>query len=129
MRELKPGARRTKARLQRRQEYADYMQSRAWFERRARWYDQELRRRGVTELECFGGCGEVWTLRDDLHHVSYDRLGEEAHGDLWALCKPCHHRLHDLFERRSWRNISRTVANLRALSILRAEHSSRGHGG
>ncbi|MFF8819121.1 HNH endonuclease [Leucobacter sp. NPDC015123] len=43
------------------------------------------------------GCGKPWKLKqDDLHHITYDRLGAEEHEDLWPLCRGCHTLIHDL---------------------------------
>jgi hypothetical protein len=30
----------------------------------------------------------------DVHHLTYDRLGDEAPGDLTALCRACHSYVH-----------------------------------
>jgi hypothetical protein len=31
----------------------------------------------------------------DAHHLTYERLGAEAPGDIVALCRPCHRAQHD----------------------------------
>ena len=57
-----------------------------------------------------------------MHHASYDRLGNEAHEDLWPLCRPCHTNLHDVLDStKSWRKLSRLVANTHALSIVQRD--------
>jgi hypothetical protein len=64
--------------------YAAYISSEVWRERR------------VIQLENDGhrcqGCGGA----DDLHvhHVTYDRLGNEAPGDLVTVCEVCHGFIH-----------------------------------
>jgi hypothetical protein len=44
------------------------------------------------------GCGrhvnEYGSARLDLHHLTYDRRGKEKPGDLLALCRDCHRRVH-----------------------------------
>jgi 5-methylcytosine-specific restriction endonuclease McrA len=36
----------------------------------------------------------------EIHHLTYDRLGDELLIDLVAFCKPCHQRAHPL--KRLW---------------------------
>ena len=31
----------------------------------------------------------------DVHHLTYDNLGQEAACDVVALCRPCHEREHE----------------------------------
>jgi hypothetical protein len=31
---------------------------------------------------------------EEVHHTTYERLGDELPGDLLAVCRPCHARLH-----------------------------------
>ncbi len=120
MRELSPWAKRSNGREAHRAFYASYMRSPAWWQRRHRWVEEEsvLLQSGQS-INC-AGCGEPWRLsRDDLHHVSYDRLGAEHHDDLWPMCRHCHTALHDLLASTpSWRKLSRELANQLALGVL-----------
>ena len=36
-------------------------------------------------------CGEYAT---DIHHLTYENVGNEALADLVSLCRKCHHRKH-----------------------------------
>jgi len=64
--------------------YAEYMQSEEWWERR--W---EI-------IERDGGCCIRCKSTDDLqvHHLSYERLGDEEDADLVTLCLDCHNLIH-----------------------------------
>jgi hypothetical protein len=65
-------------------EYEAVMRSGGWRRRRR----QAIRRAGRRCEQC----GERGPL--DVHHVTYDRLGREAPGDVIALCPTCHARTH-----------------------------------
>lgn len=122
MRELRPEQQRSLGREQHRQRYAAYMVSPAWFARREKWYTEEKQRIGLPHVPC-RGCGSIWTLKKgDLHHIDYARLGNEAHDDLWAMCKNCHKGLHQLIESsKSWRNLPRRYANQWALPVFQRQ--------
>ena len=122
MRELGPWARKSQGRDAHRAFYATYITSATWFARRAQWAAEELARTSPGPIRCKGGCGKVWRAdRDDLHHFDYTRLGNEAHDDLWAMCRPCHTRIHELIESsRSWRKLPKRQANLQALAFMSA---------
>lgn len=121
MRKLRPNQQRSVGRDAHRALYADYMASPAWWERRREWERTELESTGFPNVLCVA-CGLKWTLRDDLHHIDYDRLGNEAHEDLWPMHRVCHTRLHQLIESsKSWRNMRRRFANVQALPVLRRE--------
>lgn len=118
---------RSNGREAHRQRYASYMRSPAWYQRRHQWAADEanLLPEGAGIL-CLG-CNESWTLRqDDLHHVTYDRLGAEDHEDLWPLCRTCHTLLHDqLVASRTWKKLPRTQGNHLALAQVRRERVGR----
>ncbi len=112
-------ARLTKTRLARRTEYADYMRSPAWWARRRLWWQHHTARTGTPTMCCPGGCGTTLTIDDDMHHRSYDRLGEEAHEDLIPLCRPCHDALHIMIEASpKWRQTDRALATDAALKQI-----------
>lgn len=124
MRELERNAKRSKGRDAHRARYAAYIVSPKWFHRREVWAATERARLGCEQLHCTG-CKQEWSLkRGDLHHVTYERLEDEAHDDLWAVCRECHDRLHELMDSsRSWKKLPRTLANEFAVSVLRGELS------
>jgi hypothetical protein len=105
-------------RLRRRAVYCTYMASRQWFARRECWAAEWVGRNGTGPrcLICSGG----WSLSDDLHHRTYQRLGREACGDLIPLCRRCHGALHPILEsERAWRRLSRVQATDLIVQTLR----------
>ena len=121
MRELRPGQIRSRGRDEHRERYAAYMRSPAWFRRRNRWVEEESARVAPSPVFCHGGCGRQWAVsRDDLHHCSYDRLGDEQHADLWAMCRSCHDQIHALMDSaKSWRKLPLRLRNEQALAVIR----------
>ncbi len=68
-----------------RRAYADWMGSAAWHRRRGAWRTHWVATLG-REPTC-AVCDEPWTLRGgDLHHRTYDRLGDDRYGDVVPLC-------------------------------------------
>ena len=66
--------------------YINYLKSKLWKERRY----AALERAG---FKCqFEKCGENQSL--EVHHKTYDRLGNEEPGDLIVLCSGHHWRTH-----------------------------------
>lgn len=63
-------------------EYRTYLDSVAWEKRRARMI-------AVAGHRC-QSCGATTGL--EVHHLTYNRLGEERDSDLEVLCPPCHVR-------------------------------------
>jgi len=63
--------------------YRKYLRTSHWKEFR----QQLLYERGVCEH-----CGT--TERLDVHHMTYDRLGDEAPEDVSVLCRDCHNEEH-----------------------------------
>jgi len=110
MREPRVGIVWNQSRVRRRSLYGTYMDSPVWWVTRKWW--------GETYLQVFGhdptcaACGADWTVRhDDLHHRSYERLGHERFGDLVALCRWCHSKVHRRLESsESLRRLGRTTA-------------------
>lgn len=66
-------------------EYAEYLQTPAWRERRA----ERLRFAGHRCEVCNAGG------RLEVHHRTYERLGRELMTDLVALCRECHRLFSD----------------------------------
>lgn len=66
-------------------EYREYMQSEAW---------RDLRSRVLQRDQCrCRDCGKA-SPSNDVHHLTYIRLGSENLADLVTLCRECHDRLH-----------------------------------
>lgn len=127
MRELGRWARKSQGRDRHRAFYARYIESAAWFRRREVWAEAEAERISPAPILCRGGCGTLWRVSvDDLHHCDYARLGNEAHEDLWAMCRSCHTALHQVLESsRSWRKLPKRQANFQAVAVLAARQSCR----
>jgi hypothetical protein len=70
-------------------DYPAYLRSPHWKAKRADY------RCSSQPQECI--CGETESLQ--LHHMTYDRIGDEALTDLTPLCGSCHNMIHEL-ERR-----------------------------
>lgn len=69
-------------------DYRERMASLEWQYRR--WRSLHLGRN-----RC-GRCGDSGTdIRLEIHHLSYDRLGNEDEADLIPLCRTCHENTHD----------------------------------
>ncbi len=66
--------------------YQVYLQSDGWKKRRAEAIDRAGRRCQL--------CNSVDSLQ--VHHRTYERLGNELPADLIALCRSCHAKFHDV---------------------------------
>lgn len=103
--------------------YAAYLASAAWWHRRDDWFDHE----SATGPVVCRGCEQPWLPeRDDLHHVTYARLGAEAHEDLWPMCRDCHEFLHWVLDRPGWGRAGRAQGHRRALAELRRRNTVGG---
>jgi 5-methylcytosine-specific restriction endonuclease McrA len=135
MRDPRSGLVWSTGRLARRAAYCDYMASPQWFALRERWATDWRAHHGA-EPTCLI-CGDRWSLeRDDLHHRTYARLGNEGSRDLIPLCRICHSALHRVLEcNPSWRLLGRaqatdlivTMLHRRRLSIGGSSHKTLGH--
>lgn len=67
-----------------REEYHQYLRSEAWQEKRR----DAIRRAGGRCSDCLA------TGKLHIHHLTYDRVGNELPGDLIACCPWCHHVRH-----------------------------------
>jgi len=97
--------------------YQRFMSSPRWRARRHKWLREYVRRFGTAPVcAC---CRRGWTLRDDLHHLSYDRLGNERHEDLLPMCRTCHRALHRILDTSPhWRAMPRSTASLAIIERL-----------
>ena len=68
----------------RRQKYEAYLQTDVWRAKRARVLARD---RGVCQ-----GCFELPATQ--VHHLTYERLGDEPLFDLISVCDECHERIH-----------------------------------
>lgn len=124
MRPLAPRARRSARRAAYRRRYAGHIESPRWRQRRIDWLAAERRRLGA-DPTC-AACGRRWTLRDDLHHATYERLGTERHADLVPTCRPCHEVLHAILERSSaWMAMPRPLATAGILARMQADRQQQ----
>ncbi|MEK9724008.1 MAG: HNH endonuclease [Rhodospirillaceae bacterium] len=67
-----------------RQRYRDHLDSPTWWDKRK----QVLKRAGH---KC-EGCGDA--LASEVHHLTYEHMGDEFLFELIAVCRACHERLH-----------------------------------
>lgn len=67
-------------------DYADYLQTEHWAQVRK----HKIAKTGRQCEKC-GRTGNV-----DVHHLTYERLGEELMEDLQVLCPICHKQVHGL---------------------------------
>ncbi|CAI9394035.1 hypothetical protein [Microbacterium sp. T2.11-28] len=106
--------------------HAIYLHSRAWYARRARWFDHAVT---LGSLTC-AGCGRNASRAElELHHLDYRGMSStggimhafELHEDLLPLHPYCHDLLHRLIDRDQLlsRNRTRRDATHIALSRLR----------
>jgi|GEM_PF-815041 len=119
MRDPRPGVAWSKRRAARRADYAAWMASAAWQDRRRRWLTSWAARHDYPPV-C-AACGGPWSLRGgDLHHRSYARLGHEADRDLIPLDRDCHDQLHKILESTpAWRRLGRVQATDLIVARLR----------
>ncbi len=66
--------------------YGEYLQTPHWKRKR----EEKIRAVGRRCQVCNQGPGPL-----DVHHRTYERLGEELDVDLTALCRSCHHLFHE----------------------------------
>ena len=73
-------------------EYQKYLRSRQWAGTRA------------LAIHRASAMCEVCSDRDylEVHHKTYERLGNETHDDLIVLCGSCHAKVHDKPARTAW---------------------------
>jgi 5-methylcytosine-specific restriction endonuclease McrA len=55
----------------------------------------------------------------EVHHVTYERMGEEALGDLVALCHGCHVDVTSMLRRRRYRRRTPRRADVQCLRDMR----------
>jgi hypothetical protein len=74
-------------------------------------------------------CDAPWTLRDQLHHRTYARLGAETWQDLVPMCRDHHAALHAVMEQNpAWRKVPREQATDLIAARLRAKIATGGDG-
>lgn len=69
--------------------YPHYLRSARWADKRREYQESGL------PQDCF--CGETEGIQ--LHHMTYERVGEELLTDLTPVCPPCHAMIHTLADR------------------------------
>lgn len=74
----------------RRKQYTDYIKSKAWKRKR----NKVIFRDGGQCKAIKNGkpCGSRKNL--EVHHLSYERFGNELFSDLVTLCEDCHKTIH-----------------------------------
>lgn len=93
-----------KARQTWRRDYDTYLASPAWAEFRRGWFERHPR------TGCYL-CGTRQRLQ--LHHLRYDRVGQERDSDVRAMCSSCHEKIH-AYARRQRMTVYNATMLLRA---------------
>jgi len=80
--------------------YKNYLKTKHWKYKRISIYRKYDRR--CTK------CGEAFQLIDsNVHHLTYERVGNELDEDLVLLCKECHKKVHGIEtkhrQKKSWK--------------------------
>lgn len=70
--------------------YYDYLKSHYWYDLKQRYKNSKLKQ------ECWC-CDSV--LNIVYHHKTYKRLGHERLDDIIPVCRLCHQKIHDRFQR------------------------------
>lgn len=73
--------------------YQEYLKSGEWKYLR----DKKLKQANYT---C-DGCGEQYRALE-VHHLTYERIGEELLTDLVVFCPQCHKKAHGLSPKSKW---------------------------
>jgi 5-methylcytosine-specific restriction endonuclease McrA len=94
--------------------YRDYSQTVWWRRRRDAYIAARAELPGSKRCELCGAVTPNKTgigLRYHVHHISYERLGQEHDDDLRLLCSPCHNLVHypDSNAARHWASLPRHV--------------------
>lgn len=75
--------------------YGEYRQTAWWKQRRQEYRDSVRNRYGRLGCElCRLSRIAKFQCRYHVHHLTYERLGEEHDDDLMLLCSPCHNLVH-----------------------------------
>lgn len=80
--------------------YYAYINGPVWKQRRASF----LMRRGK---KC-EACGHTGIM--EVHHRTYDRMGQERDSDLAVLCDPCHTVVHQLHKSMAFTSLDEATA-------------------
>lgn len=109
-------------RRNRRASYDAYLTSHVWRARRKAWSAAWLTGCG-TPPACLV-CDREWSLRSGhLHHLTYQRIGDEEDEDLVPLCAQHHRQLHRVLEESAgWRQLGRRQASAGIIGLLRQGH-------
>lgn len=105
-------------------DYSSYMQSEAWWARKAEYYKTHAKR-------C-SACGSKKNIH--LHHMTYERLGRERDSDMAPLCEKCHDEVHRLSAENSVASLTRVTLDFIAVksrarsSVVRAERKDAARG-
>jgi len=68
--------------------YSEYLNTKHWVALRSKFKSKQVK-------ECVM-CGSIKNL--NIHHMTYERLGNENFDDLVFLCKDCHTKLHEAID-------------------------------
>lgn len=74
------------------EEYDKYLETPHWRSFRRTVFAEQRRRLGQNRCERCPKNGSEFKL--DVHHLTYERLGNEKVDDVQIICKECHDKIH-----------------------------------
>jgi 5-methylcytosine-specific restriction endonuclease McrA len=74
--------------------YDKYLESPYWKEFRRKKFAEQLERIGHNCCEQCATIVEKPTVELQVHHLTYERLGNELMGDVQIICRECHKKVH-----------------------------------
>ena len=97
------------------QNHADYISSRKWHNRKARYYRDHDKR-------C-NACGTKDKIH--LHHKTYVRMGSELDEDLVPLCESCHTKVHKIHRADRTRGLEDVTEQFIKVAQLRRKKAAK----
>lgn len=80
------------------QRYAEYLRSNEWWQKRWVMYYARGERDDLGRYRCEHCGGYFHKCRTEVHHKTYERVGNEELDDLEILCESCHGKHHGIEE-------------------------------
>lgn len=106
------------------QTYDDYLRSEWWSDTRRKFLDSEyVTRLGNSPLCSVCGRPGCWSVPLQVHHKTYQNLGNELMTDLLLVCIDCHYKIHRKLRREAFqRNVRSDILSGRVRVIYKKSH-------